>query len=151
MATNNLAKGQPAGDRGREIGASLGGKAVKGKTPPATCPTCGQPMAGRSWHSYIGHRGLHRTADRHFAGDAVAALRHALRHQDPNPENGAWRQWITNAEFVARETGIPVEALRWEGKWSGDSKGHKARLFFCGPFSYEVVGFGNDRRVIRDY
>lgn len=78
---------------GRPLGASAGGKAVKDKLPPATCPRCGKSMAGRTWHSYLGHLGLHSTADRYFGGDAVAALRHALAHQDPFPENGAWQQW----------------------------------------------------------
>ena len=78
---------------GRKIGAPLGGLAVKDKIPPEKCPKCGDCMEGRSWHSYLGHLGLHATADRHFGGDAVAALRYALAQQDPVPENGAWQQW----------------------------------------------------------
>lgn len=89
----NLALGQEHGDVGRQIGASLGGQAVKDRTPPDVCPQCGASMAGRSWHSYLGHLGLHATADRHYGGDAVAALRDALSKQDPVPENGAWQQW----------------------------------------------------------
>jgi hypothetical protein len=89
----NLSKGRTAGDMGRAIGASLGGLAVKDRMPPAKCPRCGESMAGRSWHSYLGHLGLHSTADRHYGGDAVAALRDALSKQDPVPENGAWQQW----------------------------------------------------------
>jgi hypothetical protein len=79
--------------KGRKIGASLGGLAVKNKKPPNTCPKCGVSMKGRKWHSFLGHLGLHSTAERHFDGDAVAALRHALSFQDPFPENGAWQQW----------------------------------------------------------
>ena len=41
--------------------------------PPDSCPRCGRPMANRSWHSYIGHLGLHGTADHHFSGDMRAA------------------------------------------------------------------------------
>jgi hypothetical protein len=80
--------------QGRRIGAPLGGHAVKGKEPPARCPRCKQSMAGRSWHSYLGHLGLHGLADRHFGGDLQAAQRrlreNGLARQDPYPENGAW-------------------------------------------------------------
>jgi hypothetical protein len=56
-----------------KMGRRLGGLAVKSKTPPATCPQCGKSMAGRSWHSFLGHLGLHGLADAHFGGDLEAA------------------------------------------------------------------------------
>ena len=60
---------------GRAIGAPLGGRAVGSKTPPAVCPHpgCGRSMAGRTWHSYLGHLGLHGLADNWFCGDLDAA------------------------------------------------------------------------------
>ena len=77
-----------------EKGRALGGHAVKGKRPPATCPRCGQGMAGRNWHSFLGHLGLHGLADNHFDGDLQAAQRrlreNGLARQDPYPDNGAW-------------------------------------------------------------
>jgi hypothetical protein len=80
--------------RGRQKGAPAGGKAVAGRTPPAECPRCGQPMAGRKWHSYLGHLGLHGLADNWFGGDIQAAQRrlrrNGLARQDPAPGNGAW-------------------------------------------------------------
>ena len=80
--------------RGRRIGAPLGGQAVKQKTPPEICPRCGQNMAGRKWHSYLGHLGLHGLADKYFGGDIQAAQQHLRRNslakQDPAPWNGAW-------------------------------------------------------------
>lgn len=90
---SNLKLGNPIGDKGRKIGASLGGQAVKDRKPPDTCPKCGQDVSKRTWHSYIGHLGLHSTADKYYSGDAVAALRDALSKQDPFPENGAWSQF----------------------------------------------------------
>ena len=63
----------------------------------AVCPKCGRSMAGRSWHSYLGHLGLHGLADRHFAGDMEAAQRrlreNGLARQDPFPGNGAWPKY----------------------------------------------------------
>lgn len=38
-------------DEALVLGRSEGGKAVKEKTPPATCPRCSRPMTGRTWHS----------------------------------------------------------------------------------------------------
>ena len=80
--------------KGRKIGAPLGGMAVKDKTPPARCPRCGLPMTGRSWHSYLGHLGLHGYADNHHGGDIAAAQKrlreNGLARQDPYPENRAW-------------------------------------------------------------
>jgi hypothetical protein len=54
-------------------GRRLGGLAVRDKTPPDICPQCGRSMAGRSWHSFLGHLGLHGLADAHFDGDLRAA------------------------------------------------------------------------------
>ncbi len=80
--------------KGRKIGAPLGGLAVKDKTPPARCARCGLPMTGRTWHSYLGHLGLHGYADNHHDGDIVAAQKrlreNGLARQDPYPGNGAW-------------------------------------------------------------
>jgi hypothetical protein len=83
---------------GRKKGASLGGQAVKDKTPPKTCIRCGQSMAGRSWHSYLGHLGLHGLADRYFEGDLKATQQrlrcNGLARQDPCPYNGAWPKYV---------------------------------------------------------
>jgi hypothetical protein len=58
-------------DEALALGPSAGGKAVKDKVPPETCPRCQQPMIGRVWHSYLGHLGLHGLADKRFGGDIV--------------------------------------------------------------------------------
>jgi hypothetical protein len=74
--------------------ARLGGLAVVDKITPPLCPRCGCNMEGRSWHSYLGHLGLHGLADHHFASNIEAAQRHlrenGLARQDPYPENSAW-------------------------------------------------------------
>lgn len=79
------------------LGRPKGGLAVKDKTPPAVCPRCEKSMAGRSWHSYLGHLGLHGLADNHFGGDLEAAQRrltsNGLARQDPAPWNGAWPKY----------------------------------------------------------
>jgi hypothetical protein len=79
------------------LGRPLGGQAVKDKIPPALCPRCDKPMAGRSWHSYLGHLGLHGLADNHFQGDIQAAQKHLFRNSlavlDPAPWNGAWPKY----------------------------------------------------------
>jgi len=86
---------------GRAIGAPLGGKAVARKRPPDVCPRCGRSMAGRSWHSYLGHLGLHGLADAHF-GDVAAAQKrlrdNGLARQDPAPWNGAWPRYVPVTE-----------------------------------------------------
>jgi len=83
--------------RGRRIGAPLGGRAVAKKKPPKVCPECGLSMAGRSWHSYLGHLGLHGLANAHFGGDLDAAQKrlreNGLARQDPAPRNGAWPRY----------------------------------------------------------
>lgn len=76
------------------LGRKLGGQAVKGKPSPSHCPRCGKPLNGRSWHSYLGHLGLHGLADRYFNGDLEAAQarlrQNGLARQDPAPWNGAF-------------------------------------------------------------
>jgi hypothetical protein len=73
-----------------------GGQAVARKQPPAVCPHCGKSMAGRKWHSYLGHLGLHGLANNHFDGDIEAAQRRlrenalALAEQGASWSNGAW-------------------------------------------------------------
>jgi len=85
--------------QGRAIGAPLGGRAVGSKTPPPTCPhpRCELSMQGRSWHSYLGHLGLHGLADNWFGGDLEMAQRrlrrNGLARQDPVPGNGAWPEY----------------------------------------------------------
>lgn len=80
------------------LGRPLGGQAVKEKQPPDVCPRCGQSMRGRSWHSYLGHLGLHGLADNHFGGDVAAAQKrlrdNGLARQDPFPGNGAFPTYV---------------------------------------------------------
>jgi hypothetical protein len=84
-------------DEALALGRSAGGKAVKDKTPPPTCPRCNRSMAGRVWHSYLGHLGLHGLADRYFDGDLPAAQKrlqqNSLAVQDPAPWNRAWPKY----------------------------------------------------------
>ena len=58
---------------------------------------------------------------------------------------------MTNAQFVSSETGIPIESLRWLGKFSDDRQGARAALFFCGDFHYVVSGGGDNRELARPY
>jgi hypothetical protein len=92
---------------GRKIGAPLGGRAVAAKKPPDQCPRCGRPMTGRSWHSYLGHLGLHGLADRHFVGDVEAAQRrlrrNGLARQDPAPWNGTWPEYRPVMETASED------------------------------------------------
>lgn len=60
--------------------AQMGGFAVRTKEPPDTCPRCGESMAGRTWHSYLGHLGLHGLADAYFGGDMKAAQRRLMEN-----------------------------------------------------------------------
>lgn len=84
-------------DEALALGRPAGGKAVKGKTPPDSCPHCGRSMAGRRWHSYLGHLGLHGLANHYFKGDLQAAQRrlqqNSLARNDPAPWNGAWPKY----------------------------------------------------------
>jgi hypothetical protein len=90
--------------KGRKQGAPRGGRAVKNKTPPDRCLRCRQSMTGRSWHSYLGHLGLHGLADRYFDGDLKAAQQHLRRNglarQDPAPWNGAWSKYVPVAQVT---------------------------------------------------
>ena len=76
---------------------SLGGKAIISKPAPDTCPRCGAVMSGRSWHSFLGHLGLHGLADKFFEGDVRAAQKRLRENgrarQDPFPGNGAWKPY----------------------------------------------------------
>jgi hypothetical protein len=70
---------------------------VRQKKAPDACPRCGLDTTGRTWHSFLGHLGLHGLADSYFAGDIEAAQRHLRRNglakQDPYPGNNAWPEY----------------------------------------------------------
>lgn len=91
---------------------SANGHAAKQLVPPETCPRCGRSYQGKSWHSWLGHLGLHGTADRYFNGDIVAAQRRLRENgqarQDPAPWNRAFPRYrpITNGRR-AGEPEIP--------------------------------------------
>jgi hypothetical protein len=77
---------------------SIGGKAVAKKFPPAYCPICHKPIPFEaSWHSYLGHLGLHGLANRYFNGDIEAAQKrlreNGLAKTDPAPWNRAWPEY----------------------------------------------------------
>lgn len=74
-----------------------GGRAVISKTPPDKCPRCGKSMNGRTYHSYLGHLGLHGLANKYFDGD-IDATQKRLRENgrarsDSFVANGAWRPY----------------------------------------------------------
>lgn len=81
----------------REI-RSMGGKAIIPKKPPDVCPRCGLDVSARSWHSYLGHLGLHGLADNHFDGDLAACQKrlrnNGIARQDPFPGNHAHPKYI---------------------------------------------------------
>jgi hypothetical protein len=91
---------------------SLGGKAVIAKDVPAECPQCQLPMKGRTYHSFLGHLGLHGLANKYFNGDIKAAQKRLRENgrarQDPFPGNGAWQpyrqiadlDWEVDSTFV---------------------------------------------------
>ncbi len=97
---------------------SAGGKAVAKKIPPATCPKCGRSMAGRVWHSYLGHLGLHGLADSWFEGDLIACQKrlqeNSLALYDPAPWNGAWPKYRP-------VTTITGKTIKW-GYETGEGK-----------------------------
>lgn len=75
---------------------SAGGLAVKSTPFPMRCPRCRASLAGKTYHGYLGHMGLHTYADRYYCGHMSAAARqlayNGLASQDPMPWNGAF-QW----------------------------------------------------------
>lgn len=91
---SNLRSGQPDGARGRQMGASKGGEAVKGLTPPDKCPNCGASMTGRSWHSYLGHLAIEKTSAKYGFTPHEFNLVLIGLYGDPHPENGAFSQHI---------------------------------------------------------
>ena len=75
---------------------SKGGHAVAKKYPPAYCPRCGKEiMWGTTWHSYLGHLGLHGLADNHFGGDIEAAQKRLRENGIARQEEGA--SWSNGA------------------------------------------------------
>lgn len=74
---------------------SLGSKALASKSPPARCPRCYADFRGRSWYSWLAHKGLHGLADRYFGGSVSKAAerlaRNGLARQDVAPWNGAFK------------------------------------------------------------
>lgn len=74
-----------------------GGKAVIEKAPPSKCPRCKKSMEGRTYHSYLGHLGLHGMADKYFGGDIDAAQKRLRENgrarSDSFPGNGAWKAY----------------------------------------------------------
>jgi len=74
---------------------SLGGKALVSKVPPNRCPRCLASFRGRSWYSWLAHKGLHGLADRYFSGNLSQAAEHLARNglarQDTAPWNRAFK------------------------------------------------------------
>lgn len=77
------------------LGAKAGGLAVRNRTPPTHCPRCRASFKGRSWHSWLGHQGLHTYADRYHGGNLSSAARrlalNSVAKYDPAPWNGAFK------------------------------------------------------------
>lgn len=77
------------------LGAIAGGLAVRNRTPPNRCPRCRASFKGRSWHSWLGHKGLHTYADRYHSGDLSKAAKrlamNSVAKYDPAPWNGAFK------------------------------------------------------------
>lgn len=91
---------------------SLGGQSVIEKEPPAECPRCGRSMQGRTYHSYLGHLGLHGLADRYFEGDIESAQKRLRENgrarMDPFPGNGAWKRYQPVQSYES-EWELPIE------------------------------------------
>lgn len=88
----------------------MGGRAVIERTPPETCPRCGNSMKGRVYHSYLGHLGIHGLADKYFNGD-VEETQKRLR------ENGRARQEPFRANG-ARQSYKPLPVrVNFAGEW----------------------------------
>lgn len=77
------------------LGAKAGGLAVRNRTPPNRCPRCRASFEGRSWHSWLGHKGLHSYADKYHSGDISRAARrlamNSVAKYDPAAWNGAFK------------------------------------------------------------
>lgn len=77
------------------LGAKAGGLAVRNRTPPNRCPRCRASFKGRSWHSWLGHKGLHTYADKYHSGDMSQAAKrlamNSVAKYDPAPWNGAFK------------------------------------------------------------
>lgn len=94
-----------------------GGLAVKEKyAPTAPCPHCGKvfPFLA-SWMSWIGHMGLHSTANRYFDGDISAAARQlaynglAAQERGAAWSNGAWQRKYKPIKPVSQSHPIPSQ------------------------------------------
>lgn len=93
---------------------AMGGLAVKSHPFPARCPRCRQSLAGKNYHGYLGHMGMHTYADRYFCGNLSAAARqlafNGLASQDPAPWNGAFQQHKKSAKiYKAKEPTMPTD------------------------------------------
>lgn len=87
---------------------SAGGLAVKSKPFPSHCPRCRASLAGKTYHGYLAHLGLHSYADRYYCGNLSAAARqlayNGLASQDPMPWNGAFQRRKKSAQiYKAKE------------------------------------------------
>jgi len=75
----------------------LGGRAAVNNPVPAVCPYCHASMQGRSYHSYLGHLGLHGLANKYFKGNLQAAQKRLRENgrarSDPFRGNGAWKPY----------------------------------------------------------
>jgi ATP-dependent exoDNAse (exonuclease V) beta subunit len=93
---------------------ALGGLAVKSHLFPARCPRCRVSLAGKTYHGYLGHMGMHTYADRYYCGDTSAAARqlayNGLASQDPMPWNGAFQRRKKSARiYQAKEPIMPTD------------------------------------------
>ena len=93
---------------------TAGGLAVKSLPFPARCPRCRTSLAGKNYHGYLGHMGMHKYADRYFCGDISAAARqlayNGLASQDPMPYNGAFQRRKKSAQiYQAKEPTMPTD------------------------------------------
>lgn len=93
---------------------SAGGLAVKSKPFPSHCPRCRASLAGKTYHGYLAHLGLHGYADRYYCGNLSAAARqlayNGLASQDPMPYNGAFSRRKKSAQiYQAKEPTMPTD------------------------------------------
>ncbi len=91
---------------------SLGGLALASKVPPPRCPRCLASFRGRSWYSWLAHKGLHGLADRYFSGSLAKAAerlaRNGLARQDVAPWNGAFKHKPIKS-FIAKEPQVKTD------------------------------------------